>query len=118
MVTFIQIVICCFFAALLAVGQVLFKFAASDIQGKIGQPLWAMALSPWLMAALLLYLLTAGMWIWVLTQIPLSRAYPFSLLGAALVPILAYFVFGEALSPKFGVGIGLVLVGLLLVQTS
>lgn len=114
----IQVVVCCAFAAMLAVGQVMFKFAASDIQVQLKKSLWAALSSPWLVAAMFLYLTTAALWVWILTQVPLSRAYPFSLLGAALVPMLAHFIFGESLSPTFLVGIALVLTGLVFVQMS
>ncbi|WP_367178662.1 EamA family transporter [Devosia sp.] len=101
---------------MLAGGQIMFKFASADVQVQIKRSLWAALLSPWLLAALFLYLVTAGLWIWILTKVPLSRAYPFSMLGAALVPVLAHYIFGETLPPTFLIGIALVLAGLVFVQ--
>src|SRR3954468_22501181 len=92
-------IFCCIFGVALATGQLMFKFAAADISAAA---VWRAALfSPWLVGALALYGLTTALWIFILTQMPLSKAYPFSLLGSAIVPILAYLVLSEALPPLY-----------------
>jgi drug/metabolite transporter (DMT)-like permease len=107
---------CCLFAIALAVGQLMFKFAAAEISAA---PTWRAALlSNWLLGALALYALTTALWIFILMQMPLSRAYPFALLGAAIVPVLAYFVLSEPISPLYVGGMAAMIVGLALIQLS
>jgi len=104
------------FAVSLGVGQLFFKFAAEDIKLRLSVS-WLHALvSPWLISALLLYSLTTLLWIWVLSQSELSKAYPFALLGAAFVPILSYFVLGESLSISFFIGMFLVVIGIIIIN--
>ena len=95
----------------LCVGQVLFKMAS------LGQPRGGFAIavlftSPWFLAAVALYGLTTILWVYILTRMPLSVAYPFSFLSAALVPLAAHFLFGEPLTAKIWIGMALVFAGL------
>jgi multidrug transporter EmrE-like cation transporter len=101
----------------LAGGQVLFKFAAQDIAGHRGE--WALIsmLSPWLAAALAVYGASTILWVWILMHVPISKAYPFALLAMALVPLAGYWLFSEALSVQYAVGLALVMLGLVLIQT-
>jgi drug/metabolite transporter (DMT)-like permease len=97
------------FSASLAFGQILFKLAAADI-GAAGIG------SGWLFAALLLYGASTVLWLWILTAIPLVRAYPFALLGAGIVPPLAWLLLGEAVGPGYLLGLALIIAGLAIVQ--
>nr|QQZ49918.1 EamA family transporter [Phenylobacterium glaciei] len=61
------------------------------------------------------YGLTALVWFYILTRTPLSTAYAFSILGSALVPVMAWVIFKEPASWKFAVGYGLMLAGFLVI---
>jgi drug/metabolite transporter (DMT)-like permease len=87
------------YAAGMAGGQLLFKAAANV----------------YFLAAIVLYVALTVLWVWILTFTPLSRAYPFVALAFAITPLLAGFVFGEAVTARLMIGIGLILGGLLLV---
>lgn len=102
----------------LGFGQLLFKLAADDIRAKFAVSWISAALSPWLIGALLLYALTTALWIWILSQSSLSRAYPFALLGAALVPVLATVVLKEPLGLPYLAGMAMVVAGLAIIQLS
>ena len=109
--------LCLAFSACLVAGQILFKLAAEDIKPRLAAGSFVQAaLSPWLLGAVILYAATTVLWIYILTRAPLSLAYPFSLLGAALVPALAGLLFGEAVTWKYLAGLLLVLVGLFVIQ--
>ena len=71
-----------------------------------------MLLTPQVWLAFGWYGLSSCLWLYILIQTPLSRAYPFALLGAALVPLLAWLVLGEQLTARYWVGSFLVLIGL------
>ena len=110
-----DMLLCLAFAVLLPVGQSLFKFAA-NYDARLAGPLPArLFLNPPLIAAGLWYGLTALLWFYVLTRVPLSTAYAFSLLGAALVPLIGWLVFKEAVSWRMAAGYGLLLAGLFLI---
>lgn len=76
---------------LLALGQVLFKFAATGINPSHPRTF----LSFWLVAALVTYGIATALWLLVLSRVPLSLAFPFYGLVFILVPILAWVVLKE-----------------------
>ncbi|MDF1599740.1 hypothetical protein PZ895_08110 [Mesorhizobium sp. YIM 152430] len=107
---------CLSFAVIMGVGQMMFKFAAQDIRIRAEiSPVFA-AFSPWLIAAIVLYAASTVLWVGILMYVPLSKAYPFALLGAALVPILAVLALGETLSIYYPLGLGLVVIGVMITQ--
>jgi drug/metabolite transporter (DMT)-like permease len=77
--------------ALLAVGQVLFKYAATTLQPAD----WHSWLSLPLLGALAVYGVATVAWLAVLTRVPLSVAFPFYGLGFVLVPLLSVLLLGE-----------------------
>jgi drug/metabolite transporter (DMT)-like permease len=105
------------YAAGMAGGQLLFKAAAlryaSD--APLGERLLSLVQNVYFLAAIVLYVALTVLWVWILTFTPLSRAYPFVALAFAITPLLAGFVFGEAVTARLMIGIGLILGGLLLV---
>jgi drug/metabolite transporter (DMT)-like permease len=113
-----MLVSCLALSLSLAGGQVLFKYAAQDIARRSADGLLAAATSPWLLAALVLYAASTALWIWILTVLPLSRAYPFALIAAVLVPVAAHYLFGETLTLRYGIGFAFVVFGLLLTQAA
>ena len=107
---------CCAFAAAIALGQLLFKLAAADVAQRMHRSWLYATLSPWLIASVMLYVAATVLWVAILTQLPLTRAYPFALLGAALVPFLAHAVLGESFNTFQLAGFSLILAGLFLTQ--
>ena len=104
------------FAASLACGQLLFKLAAGDIRQRLSLSWIEALMSPWLVGALVLYAASTALWIYILAQVPLTKAYPFALVGAALVPLMARIALGEALPPQYLVGMVVVIVGVAIIQ--
>jgi drug/metabolite transporter (DMT)-like permease len=68
-------------------------------------------------AAFAVYAVAAVAWVYLLRGLPLSRAYPFIALAFALVPLMSHFVFGDNLSLRYFIGLGLILTGLYLTAT-
>jgi drug/metabolite transporter (DMT)-like permease len=105
------------FTVLLAIGQVLFKKVALGIRGLPLDDGFSAALrDPVLYAALTLYGLTTLLWIWLLSRVPLSQAYPWVAVGSAIVPLLAWYIYNERIAPVFWVGVALIMAGLFLTQ--
>jgi multidrug transporter EmrE-like cation transporter len=104
-------------AGLLGGGQLLFKIAADRLAvGRGVAPLAASFLSMPMALALVVYAFTTVLWVYLLHGVPLSRAYPFTALAFATVPLLSRFVFGDALDGRYLLGLAVMLVGLYLVS--
>jgi drug/metabolite transporter (DMT)-like permease len=105
------------YAAGMAGGQLLFKAAALRYaaEAPLGERLLSLVQNVYFLAAIALYVALTVLWVWILTFTPLSRAYPFVALAFAITPLLAGFVFGEAMTARLLIGLGFILCGLLLV---
>lgn len=109
--------LCAGFSLALPVGQAMFKWAAVYQERQTG-PLFAKLATNWpLISALAWYGLTAMFWFYILTRVPLSRAYPFALAGTGLIPLVAWLVFKEPLGWRMGAGYLLMLAGLAVIQS-
>lgn len=105
------------FTVLLAIGQILFKQAGLSMRS---QPLLEgflhVARQPWLYAALVLYGFATILWVWILSRVPLTQAYPWVAAGVVIVPLLAIQIFDEKVSPIFWVGAALIAAGIIITQ--
>jgi len=103
------------FSLLLATGQILFKLAASSLARitTIGDMV-SLFSNGYFIAAGVMYALTTVLWVIVLQQVPLSRAYPFAALGFVIVPAAAAILFGEALTSRYLLGTFLIATGIVL----
>lgn len=106
------VMLCTLFAVMLAGGQLLFKLGANSIASRTSESLLQAIASPYLICAVVLYGVTTILWIYILTKMPLSSAYPFSLLGSMLVPLLAFLFLKEAVDARFIVGFAVMVAGL------
>lgn len=95
--------------AMLAVGQVLFKYAASSLTFSD----FGSFLSLPLFVALAVYALATLAWLAVLARVPLSVAFPFYGLGFILVPLLSALILGEKLRFSTVVGGLIIMVGII-----
>ena len=108
--------LCIACAIALPLGQAIFKFAAVYNERLSGPVVIRLITNYPLLGAFAWYGLTALVWFYTLTRVPLSIAYPFSLMGSALVPLVGWWVFKEPVDWRFGVGFVLMLVGLLVIM--
>ena len=108
-------VLCGAFAVALPAGQLLFKWASVYDAGISGALPWRLLRNGPLIGALGWYGLTALIWFYILTRMPLSQAYPFSILGSALVPVAAWLVFGSPLTWTMAAGFVLMFAGLAII---
>lgn len=107
---------CSAFAVALPIGQVMFKWAA-NYNARLEGSFVLRLLQNWpLMMAFAWYAATAIFWFYILTRLPLSSAYVFSMLGAGLVPLMGWLIFKEQLTWQFAAGFGLMLAGFLVVM--
>ncbi len=105
------------FTFLLAAGQMLFKKAGLELRGNsLGAGVMRVLAEPALYAALALYGFATLLWIWILSRVPLSRAYPYVALGVVLVPFASTLLFGERVRPGFWFGVALIVAGIVITQ--
>ena len=100
----------------IAVGQLLFKKAATALPAEPGLLDWAM--NGWLIASLALYGLTTLGWVWILRHAPLHWAYPFMGLAFLIVPTLAWLFLNEPLHWRTFAGGVLIVAGVALSSTN
>ena len=97
----------------MAFGQLLFKMAAIQSRGPAADGRWWALLVDWhFLLGLTLYTGLTLLWVWILTFIPLSRAYPFVVVAFLITPLLAYIFLGESVDRWYFVGLGLIVSGL------
>ncbi len=106
-----DVALCAGFSLALPIGQTLFKFAAVNNARLTGPLITRLVTNVPLIGAFAWYGLTALFWFYILTRVPLSLAYAFSIVGSGLVPLVAWLVFKEPLDWRFGVGYLLMLAG-------
>lgn len=105
------------FTLLLALGQLLFKKVGLELRGQpLGDGLLRVFATPAFYAAIALYGAATLLWIWILSRVPLSRAYPYVALGVVLVPLASMFVFGERVHLTFWLGAALIVAGIVITQ--
>lgn len=75
------------------------------------------ATSPLVIAGLACFGLSAIVWLFVLSRVPLSSAYPFVALGILVTVVAGSVLFAETVSLAKGAGVAMILAGILLVAT-
>ena len=105
------------FTVMLACGQVFFKRVGLTLQGHSGvEAIRLVMREPSLYLALVLYAGATLLWIWILSRITLSQAYPWVAVGMVIVPMLGWLVFGERVAPAFWLGVAFIIIGVGLTQ--
>ena len=93
-----QVALLVAYAAGMAGGQMLFKAAALRYlpDGTATERAFSLVFNAYFLGAVALYVALTVLWVWLLTFIPLSRAYPFVALAFAITPLLGGHGFRRA----------------------
>ena len=103
------------FALFMAAGQVLFKKVSLMIPSLDSwRAIVSLGSNVWFLVAISLYMLATFLWIDILREIPLSKAYPFIAIGFVLVPLAGYIFFAEPLNARYFAGVALIVAGIYL----
>ncbi len=76
------------------------------------------AFNPYIIGGLTCYVVSVVIWIMALSRVPVSVAYPMLSIGYVVNAILAYYLFGEAITAQKLLGIGFICVGVWIVARS
>ncbi len=98
--------------ALICVGQVLFKYAATTSDNRAG--VWGLLWNKYLVAAGIIYVGATFLWVWQLKFVPLSRAYPIYAAAFVIVPLLSWVFFRERVGLIYGLGAAFIVIGVVL----
>jgi drug/metabolite transporter (DMT)-like permease len=98
----------------IGIGQILFKLAAREAADTLLNAL----LSPYLLIALAIYGLATITWVWQLSMVDLTRAYPFMALTFVVVPLLSMLLLNEAVGWSYFLGVACIVCGIVVIQAS
>jgi drug/metabolite transporter (DMT)-like permease len=93
-------------------GQILFKKGALGLAN--GFKPWELLFSIHIVAGLIIYGVSTVIWIYLLREVPLSRAYPVFALSFVIVPIISWFLFKETVDKTYFAGILFIVIGVIL----
>ena len=104
------------FSVGMGIGQLILKFSAQRQLSNVESG-WILRLislfSDWtFLLGITMYATLLVFWVWLLTFLPLSRAYPFTLLSLVVAAIGSSIFFDEVISVNFVVGIVIIGIGL------
>ncbi|WP_211654974.1 EamA family transporter [Planococcus alpniumensis] len=98
---------------ILVSGQFLWKFGMTgkeDSFTSVGAIIKLM-LSPYIVTGLTMYGFATVLWLFILTRVPLSVAYPIQSLAYVFAVFGAYFIFNEPLSMMKILGVLMIMIG-------
>ncbi|WP_123042241.1 EamA family transporter [Cohnella candidum] len=100
---------------LMTAGQVLFKQGAKSLSGLSVSNLIPVVTNVYLLSGIFVYACSTVLWVYVLSRMNLSLAYPTQSLSYIFVMIASYLIFREPVSMAQWAGIALVLAGVVFI---
>ena len=100
---------------LLVSGQLLWKVGMEKIGTWGAGTLLDLIKSPYIIGGGLIYVLATVIWLYILTKIPFSIAYPFQSLAYVLGIFMGFLVFKEVVTPTQWMGAAVLVFGVYLI---
>ncbi len=119
-ITVSQILLLLLYVAVMSGAQVALKYLSTQLGSSVtlASAVVDLPWHAWFWIAGMLYFAAAVMWVWLLTHVRLSVAYPFVFLSLVIVPMASWYYFGEPLVAKYWLGVALIVAGItVLVRT-
>ena len=111
--------------ALNAAAQLLLRQGMPQVALTTGEGVWVLlssalkiVINPWVFSGLVCFTGSLVVWMYVLSKVQVSFAYPFNSVGYVIVVAAAYFFFREPISAMKLMGVGLICLGVFLVTRS
>lgn len=99
---------------MLKVGMTTAGVRAATSDGGVLRIVVAITRSPGVVAGLLCFGLSAVVWLFVLSRMPVSQAYPCVALGIVITSVAGGVLLGEPLTPTRMIGIAIIVAGVVL----
>jgi multidrug transporter EmrE-like cation transporter len=111
----LTLVLC--YSLIMAIGQIAFKFVAIDLRPpfSLAQAAVRLPFNVWFWAMAALYGVSMIYWIWLLSRVPVSIAYPISALSLGIVPLLSWMLYSEQLTIHYWLGLVFILIGITII---
>lgn len=106
-----MLLLCLLNTFLMAAGQILFKVGSSGKSIGNLTDILKLLFSPIVLLALCLYGGTTCLWLYILSKMPISQAYPIQALAFPLVLLVSMFFFQESVTATKWIGIGIIVFG-------
>lgn len=100
---------------LLVSGQMLWKIGAAPISTWSASTIIYLIKSPYFIGGGMLYVIATFIWMYVISKMPFSIAYPFQSLSYVLGVLAAYFLFKEQVAPNQWIGLVVIIIGVYLI---
>lgn len=103
-----------------SIGAIFLKIGSGNIMPFTFSLKWITGIvaNLYLMAGFLLYFLAAGVWIYLMTKLPVSFVQPILALTYAVTPILAMIFLKEYVSAIRWLGISVIIIGVFIISRS
>ena len=98
-------------------GMMLPSVQAALSGGDVWKIILTVGLSAPIILGLFCFALSAISWLFVLSRIPLSTAYPFVALGILVTVVAGGVLFGEPITTSKSLGVGSIILGIILVAS-
>ena len=106
-----------------ALAQILLKagmknFSNIDLKNNVIQTVMSIAINPYIICGFISYGISILLWLWVLSKVDVSYAYPFQALGYIVVTILAWLLFQENINLTRIIALIFITMGLIILALS
>ena len=106
-----------------ALAQILLKagmknFSNIDLKNNVIQTFISIAINPYIICGFISYGISILLWLWVLSKVDVSYAYPFQALGYIVVTILAWLIFQENINLTRIIALIFITLGLIILALS
>ena len=106
-----------------ALAQILLKagmkqFGNIELKNNIINTSISIALNPYIITGFISYGISIILWLWVLSKVDVSLAYPFQALGYIVVTILAWLIFQEDITLTRIIALIFISIGLIILAFS
>ena len=78
--------------------------------------IWVTATNPWIFGGMFLHVSALVVWLWALSRVDITFAYPFLALGYVLVSLMAWVWLGEELTQTKLLGMVIIIAGILVLS--
>ncbi|MGE8080456.1 EamA family transporter [Peribacillus loiseleuriae] len=92
-------------------GQFLWKHAVSGVTNWSASVFIQVIFSPFFIGGAVLYVIATGLWLVIISKLPLHVAYPIQALCYVLAAVVSYLVFKENISTNQWIGILIIIFG-------
>jgi multidrug transporter EmrE-like cation transporter len=77
---------------------------------------WVVATNPWVIAGMCLHVSALAVWMWALSRVDISFAYPFLAVGYVFVSLMAWQWLGESITVTRVLGMAIIVVGIIVLS--